>query len=124
MPADFRGFFGFLIDFVARALDDLKFASIAYVLKEKRFMRMSHDFIAVPPGATIEEQIYDWGMSLDEFATFMKISQKEAEGLIVGATPLTAELALKLQAVFGVPASFWNNMEKIYRSKINGENLS
>lgn len=85
MPADFRGFFGFLINFVARALDDLKFASIAYVLKEKRFMRMSHDFIAVPPGATIEEQIYDWGMSLDEFATFMKISQKEAEGLIVGA---------------------------------------
>lgn len=87
-------------------------------------MRMSHDFIAVPPGATIEEQIYDWGMSLDEFATFMKISQKEAEGLIVGATPLTAELALKLQAVFGVPDSFWNNMKKIYRSKINGENLS
>lgn len=81
---------------------------------------MSHDFIAVPPGATIEEQLNDRGMTLKEFAASMEISQEEAKGLIAGAAPLTEELSLKLQAVFGVPASFWNNLEKIYRGKIKG----
>ncbi len=88
-------------------------------------MVRSRSFIATPPGATIKEQLNYRGMSQKEFATRMDMSEKHISKLINGDVQLTAETAVRLETVLGVPAGFWNNLEAIYREKIikaNAEN--
>lgn len=81
-------------------------------------VRRSRSFIATPPGASIREQLDDRGMSQKEFAARMDMSEKHISKLINGDVQLTAETAVKLEIVLGVPAKFWNNLEAIYREKV------
>ena len=81
-------------------------------------MVRSNSFIAIPPGATIKEQLIDRGMSQKEFAARMDMSEKHISKLINGEVQLTPETAVRLESVLGVPARFWNNLEAIYREKI------
>ena len=81
-------------------------------------MVRSRSYIAIPPGATIKEQLDDKGMSLKEFATKMGMSESYISKLINGDVQLTPKIAVKLEAVLGVPAKFWNNLEAIYRENI------
>lgn len=78
----------------------------------------SRNIIATPPGATIKEQIEDRGMSQREFAIRMDMSEKHISKLIHGDVRLTDDVALRLEAVLGVPAGFWNKLEAIYREKL------
>lgn len=81
-------------------------------------MTKSKHTIAIAPGATIREQLEDRGMTQREFAARMGLSEKHVSRLINGEVALTQEVALKLEYVLGVPASFWNNLEAIYREKL------
>jgi HTH-type transcriptional regulator/antitoxin HigA len=81
-------------------------------------MVRSRSFIATPPGATIKEQLTDRGMSQKEFAARMDMSEKHISKLINGEVQLTPDVAVRLEMVLGVPASFWNNLEAVYREKI------
>lgn len=81
-------------------------------------MNRSRSIIAVPPGATIKEQLDDRGMSQKEFATRMDMSEKHISRLINGEVQLTPETSVRLEMVLGVPAKFWNNLESIYREMI------
>ena len=81
-------------------------------------MLRSHSYIAMPPGATIKEQLNDRGMNQKEFAARMDMSEKHISKLINGEVQLTPETAIRLEIVLGVPAKFWNNLEAIYREKI------
>jgi len=81
-------------------------------------MLRSSSFIATPPGATIKEQLNDRSMSQKEFAARMDLSQKHISKLINGEVQLTADVAVRLEIVLGVPARFWNNLEAIYREKL------
>lgn len=81
-------------------------------------MNQSKTYIAIPPGETIREQLQDRGMPQKEFALRMDISEKHASKLINGEVRLTPEMARRLEMVLGVPASFWNNLEAIYREKL------
>ena len=74
--------------------------------------------IATPPGTTIREQLADRKMSQKEFAVRMDMSEKHISRLINGETHLTPNVAQRLEAVLGVPASFWNNLEARYREKL------
>lgn len=74
--------------------------------------------IAIPPGATIKEQLEYRNMTQKEFATRMGLSQKHVSHLINGTVQLTAEVAYRLEMVLGIPASFWNNLEAGYREKL------
>ncbi len=78
----------------------------------------SHSYIATPPGVTIKEQIVDRGMSQIEFAARMDMSEKHISKLINGEVLLTSEMAMRLEMVLGLPAHFWNNLESIYREKL------
>ena len=78
-------------------------------------MVRSRTYIATPPGATIKEQLQDRGMSQKEFAVRMNLSEKHISRLINGEVQLTPDVAIRLETVLGVPASFWNNLEVIYR---------
>ena len=81
-------------------------------------MLSSRTYVAIPPGATIKEQLADRGMSQKEFAIRMNLSEKHVSQLINGKVELTPEVANHLEMVFGIPASFWNNLEANYRDKI------
>lgn len=86
----------------------------------------SRNYIATPPGASIKEQLEYRGLTYMEFAALMGLTEKEAADLIDGKTLLDAGLADKLQSVLGIPSSFWNKLEAIYRNKtarVKGENL-
>lgn len=81
-------------------------------------MKRSKTFIATSPGATIKEQLTDRGMSQKEFATRMEMSEKHISNLINGDVRLTADVAMRLEVVLGLPTSFWCNLEAVYREKL------
>ena len=81
-------------------------------------MIRSRNYIAVPPGATIKEQLDDRGMSQKEFAARMGMSEKHISHLINGDVQLTPETAYRLETVLGLPARFWNRLEALYREEI------
>ena len=78
----------------------------------------SKTFIAIPPGMTIKEVLEDRHMTQKELATRMDMSEKHISKLINGEVPLTQDVAIRLERVFGVEASFWNGLEANYREKI------
>lgn len=81
-------------------------------------MLKSKSYIAIPPGATIKEQLEDRGMTQKELAARMDMSEKHISKLINGEVQLTHDVANRLESVLGIPAKFWNNLEAIYREKI------
>lgn len=88
-------------------------------------MIRSRSYIAVPPGATIKEQIEDRGMTQKEFASRMDLSEKHVSRLINGEVQLTPDVAVRLEMVLGLPARFWNALEANYREtlqKVHTEN--
>lgn len=48
----------------------------------------------------------------------MDLSEKHVSKLINGEVQLTPEVSMRLETVLGIPASFWNNLEAIYREKL------
>ena len=81
-------------------------------------MIRSENTIAVPPGATIKEQLQDRGMSQKEFAARMDMTTKHISQLINGEVKLTPDVAVRLELVLSIPAKFWNKLEAIYQEKI------
>ena len=81
-------------------------------------MMRSNTTIAIPPGATIREQLENRGMTQKDFAHRMDMSEKHISNLINGKVELTQETALRLESVLGVPAKFWNGLEALYRERL------
>ncbi len=81
-------------------------------------MQKSRTVIATPPGVTIKEQLTERGMSQEEFAVSMGMSDTQISKLIKGEVELTYDTALRLEEVLKIPGSFWNNLESIYRRKL------
>ena len=81
-------------------------------------MNRSRTYVAVPPGATIKEQLLMRGMSQKEFAERMDMTTKHISQLVNGEVKLSPDVAVRLEMVLGVPARFWNNIEAIYQEKL------
>ena len=81
-------------------------------------VRKSNSTIAVPPGATIEDQLHIRNLTLQDFASQMGVSEDYAKDLINGNVPLTQEIADLLGMTFGIPAGFWLNLEASYRNQL------
>ena len=85
----------------------------------------SENYIAIPPGATIKEQLNDRGLTQKEFALRMELSEKHISKLINGQASLTSEVAMKLEMVLGIKMRFWLNLENLYqeaKKKVEYEN--
>lgn len=78
----------------------------------------SESYIAIPPGATIDEMLKIRGITNEQFADWMGITEEDVSLLIDGVMHITPEIADKLNVVMGPPASFWNGLESIYREKL------
>lgn len=83
--------------------------------KELQGYRPDH---ATPPGETIEEFLEADGMTQRELAKRLGLSCQQLNKIIKGKAPITSETAIKLEDVFGVDASFWNNLEMQYRESL------
>ena len=75
----------------------------------------SKTYIAIPPGATLREQLKDRKMTQKDLALKMGMSTKHISKLINGEVQLTPNTALKLEYILGIPAEFWCNLESIYQ---------
>jgi addiction module HigA family antidote len=81
---------------------------------------------AIPPGETLIEVLERVGMSQSDLARRMNRPIKTVNEIVNGKASITAATALQLERVVGVPASFWNNLEKGYREDLvrNEERLA
>jgi addiction module HigA family antidote len=70
------------------------------------------------PGETLLEILEDRGISQAELADRMGRPKKTINEIIKGKAAITHETALQLEKVLGIPASFWNNLERNYRDHL------
>lgn len=72
----------------------------------------------VAPGETILELLETNCMSQIDLSNKTGISRKTINEIIKGKAPISSSTALKLEYVFNIPASFWNNLESGYRDSL------
>jgi len=84
------------------------------MIKENKFMP---DY-AIPPGETLVEELEAKSMSQAELAGLIGTSKEVINEIIKGKTPITAEMALKLEQVFKLPSHFWVNLEQQYQETL------
>jgi HTH-type transcriptional regulator / antitoxin HigA len=73
---------------------------------------------AVPPGDTLKEVLDLKGLSQADLACRGGMTEKMVSQIVNNGTPITHEIAAKLDLVTGVPARFWNNRESNYRESL------
>jgi len=73
----------------------------------------------VAPGETLLETLESLGMKQAELAERTGLSTKHINGIIKGKNIITPDTALNFERVFGVPASFWNNLEKNHQEQLS-----
>ena len=71
---------------------------------------------AVATGEHIEEWMEDNGMNAAELARRLDVSPKHVSLLLRGKVALSAEIALGLERVTGVPARWWLGLEALYQA--------
>ena len=71
-----------------------------------------------PPGDTIQEHIDFIGMKQYELAERMGRPKEKINDIIKGREPITIATAFQLENVLGIPASFWLNRERTYRTEL------
>jgi len=70
---------------------------------------------AVIPGDILDEHREAASLTQEELASRLGMSKKHINRMIAGNEPITPETALKLEAVFGLPAHVWIGLESRYR---------
>lgn len=73
----------------------------------------------IAPGETIKELLQVNSLTRLELADLLEINREDVDKLINGNEKITPQLSLKLESVFGLPSSFWNNLESNYRKSLN-----
>lgn len=85
----------------------------------KSLLKKNKKYIAIPPGATLAEQLQDMQITFKDFADRIECSERELKKLINGEIELSEKMSTQLEKLLGVPAQFWKNLEKNYREKLN-----
>jgi addiction module HigA family antidote len=73
---------------------------------------------AVPPGETLRETLESLGMTQAELAQRTGRPKKTINEIIKGKAIITPDTAIQLERALGVPASFWNNLERNYQETL------
>lgn len=73
---------------------------------------------AIPPGETLRETLDTLGMTQAQLAERTGRPKKTINEIVSGKAAITAETALQLERVLGVPASFWSALERNYRETL------
>ena len=75
-----------------------------------------------PPGDTIRDILEDVEMSQAELARRMGRPVNKINQIVRGKKAVTADTALELESVLGLPASFWLNREQNYQLALSQQN--
>lgn len=67
---------------------------------------------AFPPGDTLAEVLEMRPMSQVELAERIGLTPKTVNEIIKGKAPVTPDTALQLERVLGLPASFWDSLQR------------
>lgn len=78
---------------------------------------LSLDFI-IHPGETLKEVLEENCMLQEELAIRTGVSAKHISEVVNGKKRITASFAKSLEYVFGMPTSFWLNLQNIYDKEI------
>jgi HTH-type transcriptional regulator/antitoxin HigA len=68
------------------------------------------------PGITLREVLEKLGLSQSDLAERTGRPKKTIDEIVQGKAAITPETALQLERVLGIDASFWNNLERSYRT--------
>lgn len=69
----------------------------------------------VHPGAILREDILkEMNLSITEAAEGLHISRKQLSKIVHESASITAEMAVRLENAFNVPAEFWLDLQKKY----------
>lgn len=71
--------------------------------------------LAIPPGEYLEEVLDELGLQQSELARRMGRPAQLVNEIIKGEKAITPETSIQLEAVLGVPAYLWSNLESEYR---------
>ncbi|MDD4989838.1 MAG: HigA family addiction module antitoxin [Candidatus Pacebacteria bacterium] len=71
--------------------------------------------IAIHPGETLLDILASLNMSQVDLAERTGLTPKTINEIVKGKNPITPDTAIKLAAVFGTSATFWNNLERNYQ---------
>jgi HTH-type transcriptional regulator/antitoxin HigA len=74
-----------------------------------------HSDLPIPPGEYLEEMLDELGMTKDELARRMDRPATKLSSIFKGRKAITADTALQLEKVVGVPAHIWTGLEAEYR---------
>ena len=70
------------------------------------------------PGDTLAELLNNHNMTQKELAIRLSCTPKHINEVIKGIKPISNALAVKLENVFSLKASFWNNLQNNYNEQI------
>jgi HTH-type transcriptional regulator/antitoxin HigA len=73
---------------------------------------------AVRPGETLKETLESLGMTQAELAQRTGRPKKTINEIVRGKAAITPEMAIQLDRVLRIPASFWNNLERNYQETL------
>ncbi|MDP1653561.1 MAG: helix-turn-helix domain-containing protein [Rhodocyclaceae bacterium] len=76
---------------------------------------------AVSPGDVLDEHREAAAMTPIELAQRLHFTTGYVSRRLTGLEPVTPEVALKLEAVFGLPARLWLDLEARYREHLSHE---
>lgn len=83
---------------------------------DKKEYGYSPDY-SVAPGETLRETIRALGMNRTDLAARTGTPLKTINGIIKGKGAISPGTARQFERVLGIPATFWNNLERSYRMK-------
>jgi len=75
---------------------------------------------ATPPGESLAELLEYYGMTQAELAARLDLTPEAVNGIRQGTEPVTPQIALGLERIFGAPASFWLAGEAAWREHSGG----
>lgn len=79
----------------------------------KKTKELSLDYI-IHPGETIKEVIEQRQMNQEELAIRTGFTSEYISEVVNGKKGISTSFANSLEYVFGIPSSFWENLQRIY----------
>lgn len=71
-----------------------------------------------PPGDTILDFLEWKNVSKEKLADTLHLSLEDTDSFLKGGLPLSEDIAIKLETLFGPPFDFWLRREEQYRKDL------
>jgi addiction module HigA family antidote len=77
----------------------------------------------IHPGEILADELDFLGISIEQLAKYIKVSENNIEQILKGQVNLTADIALRLGYFFNTGAEMWMNLQKAYELDVARQQL-